>query len=99
MNVSQMKIKYLLIIVALIAVFSTSSCNLPDFIGTPQPTTTSTAPTTPSPISPVWTPPTTATQTPTAVPTPQPSAPLSQLPEFVSVIAAVRPSVVAINTR
>jgi serine protease Do len=84
---------YFIVIVTLVISLTLSGCVLPEitFSRQPAPTVTMTATTTatPSPINPAY----------TAPPIPTASASVIDLPDLVSVIAKVRPSVVAINTK
>lgn len=89
------KMKYLLSCLVILAVLiAGTGCTLPDIVGVPTPTPTPTpaasAPTG-SPINPTWTLP-----LPTEA---KPSFSPQGLADFVSVIAKVRPSVVAISTK
>jgi serine protease Do len=84
---------YSLLVTLIIATFVLSSCALPQFdfswsTGTAAPTITPPA-TTPSPINPTYTAPSVSTNS---------IAPVSVL-DFASIIAQVRPSVVAISTK
>jgi len=88
-------IKYLVVLLIILSLVLGAGCELLPGIDIGLPTT-------PSPTSP---PPTTTTSTPTAItpanPTWTPPAPENSqpsLPDFVSVVAKVKPSVVAINT-
>jgi serine protease Do len=93
-RIKVMKVKQILIsLVIFIVLFIASGCALPGMIATPAPSSMSVAiPTSPSP-------PAVATPTPTSTaPVLVDSETASPFPDFVSVIAKVRPSVVAITT-
>jgi len=94
--VKKLNIKYLVVLLILIlSLLAGTSCELlphidilpPSLSSTPSPTPSSqsTPVTTPTPTNPIWTPPPTVEQEPA-------------LPDFPSVVAKIKPSVVAINT-
>ena len=83
----RVKIKYLVVSLILILFLTLGvGCLLPpSVITTPPPTTPPTSPPTTTPINPNWNPPPTESTAPT-------------LPDYVAVVAKVKPSVVAIKT-
>ncbi|MDP2916556.1 MAG: trypsin-like peptidase domain-containing protein [Dehalococcoidia bacterium] len=98
----KLKIRYIVsCLLVLVVLIVGTSCTIPDIIGAPTPTQTPAAPVpaTPAPINPTWTPPASPPAAPPAAPPASGRTVPSALPDFVSVIARVRPSVVAINTK